>query len=141
VEDCGKKGVKHIIINSGGFSETGSEGAAIEKDFLERARRYGIRILGPNCQGVINTDADIRAYCNVTFTKPDPGFISIVALSGGVAESSTRHSPRWGGHPHLCLQRNAVDVTIPRSCAIWATTKAPASSSPMSKDFRTRSIS
>ena len=38
VEDCGKKGVKHIIINSGGFSETGPEGEAIEKDFLARAR-------------------------------------------------------------------------------------------------------
>ncbi|MGE5256770.1 MAG: acetate--CoA ligase family protein [Hyphomicrobiales bacterium] len=114
VEDCGKKGVKHIIINSGGFAETGAEGAAIEKDFLERARRYGIRILGPNCQGVINTDPDIRAYCNFTFTKPDPGFISIVALSGGVAEVIHQAFAQMGvGTRIYASNGNAVDVTIP----------------------------
>ncbi len=114
VEDCGKKGVKHIIINSGGFGETGAEGAAIEKDFLERARRYGIRILGPNCQGVINTDAEIRAYCNFTFTKPDPGFISIVALSGGVAEVVHQAFAQMGvGTRIYASNGNAVDVTIP----------------------------
>jgi len=114
VEDCGKKGVRHIIINSGGFGETGAEGAAIEKDFLERAGRYGIRILGPNCQGVINTDADIRAYCNFTFTKPDPGFISIVALSGGVAEVVHQAFAQMGvGTRIYASNGNAVDVTIP----------------------------
>jgi acetyltransferase len=114
VEDCGKKGVKHIIINSGGFAETGAEGAAIEKDFLERARRYGIRILGPNCQGVINTDPGIRAYCNFTFTKPEPGFISIVALSGGVAEVIHQAFAQMGvGTRIYASNGNAVDVTIP----------------------------
>ena len=114
VEDCGQKGVRHIIINSGGFGETGAEGAAIEKDFLERARRYGIRILGPNCQGVINTDAEIRAYCNFTFTKPDPGFISIVALSGGVAEVIHQAFAQMGvGTRIYASNGNAVDVTIP----------------------------
>jgi acetyltransferase len=114
VEDCGKKGVKHIIINSGGFGETGAEGVAIEKDFLERARRYGIRILGPNCQGVINSDPDIRAYCNFTFTKPEPGFISIVALSGGVAEVIHQAFAQMGvGTRIYASNGNAVDVTIP----------------------------
>jgi acetyltransferase len=86
VEECGKKGIKAIIINSAGFTEIGPEGAALQKDFLERAKKYGIRILGPNCQGIINTDPAVRAYCNFTFTKPEPGFISIVAQSGGVGE-------------------------------------------------------
>ena len=114
VEDCGKKGVKHIIINSGGFSETGAEGAAIEKDFLARAKRYGIRILGPNCQGIINSDAAIRAYCNFTFTKPEPGFISIVALSGGVAEVVHQAFAQAGvGTRIYASNGNAVDVTIP----------------------------
>ncbi|MBI5581833.1 MAG: acetate--CoA ligase family protein [Deltaproteobacteria bacterium] len=114
VEDCGQKGVKHIIINSGGFSETGSEGAAIEKDFLARAQRYGIRILGPNCQGIINSDAAIRAYCNFTFTKPDPGFISIVALSGGVAEVVHQAFAQMGvGTRIYASNGNAVDVSIP----------------------------
>ena len=114
VEDCGKKGVKNIIINSGGFSETGAEGEAIEKDFLARAANYGIRILGPNCQGIINSDPRIRAYCNFTFTKPEPGFISIVALSGGVAEVIHQGFAAMGvGTRIYASNGNACDVTIP----------------------------
>ena len=114
VEDCGKKGVKHIIINSGGFSETGAEGEAIEKDFLARAAKYGIRIFGPNCQGVINSDPEIKAYCNFTFTKPKPGFISIVALSGGVAEVIHQGFAAMGvGTRIYASNGNACDVTIP----------------------------
>ncbi len=114
VDDCGKKGVKHIIINSGGFAETGPEGEAIQKDFLERARRHGIRIFGPNCQGIINTDPAIRAYCNFTFTRPEPGFISIVALSGGVAEVIHQAFAQMGvGTRIYASNGNAVDVTIP----------------------------
>ena len=114
MEDCGKKGVKNVIINSGGFSETGPEGEAIEKDFLAKAHQYGIRVLGPNCQGIINTDADIRAYCNFTFTMPDPGYISIVALSGGVAEVIHQAFSQMGvGTRIYASNGNACDVTIP----------------------------
>jgi acetyltransferase len=114
VEDCGRKGVKNIIINSGGFSETGTEGEAIEKDFLARAAKYGIRILGPNCQGIINSDPHIRAYCNFTFTKPEPGFISIVALSGGVAEVIHQGFAAMGvGTRIYASNGNACDVSIP----------------------------
>ena len=118
MEDCGKKGVKNVIINSGGFSETGPEGDAIEKDFLAKADRYGIRVLGPNCQGIINTDADIRAYCNFTFTMPDPGYISIVALSGGVAEVIHQAFSQMGvGTRIYASNGNACDVTIPEIMA------------------------
>jgi acetyltransferase len=113
-EDCGKKGVKNIIINSGGFSEIGPEGEAIEKDFLARAKKYGIRMLGPNCQGIINSDPDIRAYCNFTFTMPDVGFISIVALSGGVAEVIHQGFSEMGiGTRIYASNGNACDITIP----------------------------
>ncbi|HDO26716.1 MAG TPA: CoA-binding protein [Bacteroidetes bacterium] len=84
VENCGKKGVKAIIINTAGFKEMGAEGQALEDDFLARAKKYGIRIFGPNCQGAINSDPELRSYCNFTFTFPKPGYISVVAQSGGV---------------------------------------------------------
>jgi len=114
VEDCGKKGVKNIIINSGGFSEIGPEGEAIEKDFLARAKKYGIRMFGPNCQGIINSDPEIRAYCNFTFTQPDVGFISIVALSGGVAEVIHQGFSEMGiGTRIYASNGNACDITIP----------------------------
>jgi acetyltransferase len=114
IEDCGKKGVKFVILNGGGFAEVGPEGAAIQGDCLARARKAGIRIFGPNCQGIINTDPDVRAYCNFTFTKPDPGFISIVALSGGVAEAIHQAFSEAGvGTRMYASNGNACDVTIP----------------------------
>ncbi|RTZ97619.1 MAG: CoA-binding protein [Deltaproteobacteria bacterium] len=113
-EDCGKKGVKHIIINSGGFSEIGPEGAAIEDAFMEVARKYHIRVLGPNCQGIINSDPEMRAYCNFTFTFPEPGHISIVALSGGVAEVIHQGFSAMGvGTRIYASNGNACDITIP----------------------------
>jgi acyl-CoA synthetase (NDP forming) len=114
IEDCGKKGVKFVILNGGGFAEVGPEGAAIQEDCLARASKAGIRIFGPNCQGIINTDPDVRAYCNFTFTKPDPGFISIVALSGGVAEAIHQAFSEAGvGTRMYASNGNACDVTIP----------------------------
>jgi acetate---CoA ligase (ADP-forming) len=114
MEDCGKKGVKNVIINSGGFSETGPEGEAIENDFLDKAKKYGIRVMGPNCQGVINTDPDVRSYTNFTFTMPDPGYISIVALSGGVAEVIHQAFSQMGvGTRIYASNGNACDITIP----------------------------
>lgn len=84
INDCGEKGIKAVIINSAGFSEMGAEGIALQNEFLAIAKQYGIRIFGPNCQGIINTDPEYKAYCDFTFTFPKPGNVSIVALSGGV---------------------------------------------------------
>ncbi|MFI4962940.1 MAG: acetate--CoA ligase family protein, partial [Legionellales bacterium] len=84
IKDCGEKGIKSVIINTAGFSEMGAEGIALQNEFLAIAKQYGIRIFGPNCQGIINSDPEYKAYCDFTFTFPKPGNISIVALSGGV---------------------------------------------------------
>jgi acyl-CoA synthetase (NDP forming) len=114
IDDCGQKAVKFVILNGGGFAEVGPEGAAIERDCLFRAKEHGIRILGPNCQGIINTDPSVRAYCNFTFTRPDVGSISIVALSGGVAEVIHQAFSEMGiGTRMYASNGNACDVSIP----------------------------
>jgi acetyltransferase len=114
IADCGQKGVKFVILNGGGFAEVGPEGAAIQEECLARAREADIRIFGPNCQGIINTDPEVRAYCNFTFTKPEPGAISIVALSGGVAETIHQAFAEMGVGTRLYASNgNACDITIP----------------------------
>jgi acetyltransferase len=114
IDDCGQKGVKFVILNGGGFAEVGPEGAVIQEACLTNAKKNGIRIFGPNCQGIINTDPDVRAYCNFTFTKPDPGHISIVSLSGGVAEMIHQAFSATGvGTRMYGSNGNACDVTIP----------------------------
>ena len=79
-------GVKFVIIHTAGFSEMGPEGAKLQDALLDAARRYGVRVYGPNSQGVMNSDPDVSVYANFTFTPMRPGRASILAQSGGVAE-------------------------------------------------------
>ena len=114
VADCAKKGVKAVIVNTAGFREIGDEGAALEDELIAVARKTGIRVFGPNCQGVINSDPEVRAYCNFTFTRPTPGHISIVAQSGGVGEVIHQRITELGvGVRKYASNGNACDVSIP----------------------------
>lgn len=113
IEECGKKGIKAVIINSAGFSEMGEEGAKLQEDFLAKAKEYGVRIFGPNCQGIINSAPDLKAYCNFTFTYPDPGSISVVALSGGVGALIMQALFDLGiGQRFYASNGNASDISI-----------------------------
>ncbi len=114
IEDCGKKGIKAVIINSAGFSEMGEEGAALQEQFLANAKKYNLRVFGPNCQGIINSDPALKAYCNFTFTYPDPGYISVVALSGGVGALIMQALADLGiGQRLYASNGNACDISIP----------------------------
>ncbi len=121
IEDCGKKGVKVVIVNTAGFKEIGGDGEALEEAVVAKAKEYGIRVFGPNCQGIINTDPEVRAYCNFTFTKPEEGFISIVAQSGGVAEVINQRFSELGvGVRMYASNGNACDVSITEVLQYWA---------------------
>jgi acetyltransferase len=87
LEDCGKKGVKFAIVHTAGFKEVGEEGIKLEKQIVEVAHKYGMRIYGPNSQGIQNSDPEVSVYANFTFVPMTPGNISIVAQSGGVGET------------------------------------------------------
>ena len=114
VQDCAEKGVQAVIVNTAGFREIGEPGTALEDQLVAIARDTGIRIFGPNCQGVINTDESARAYCNFTFTRPKPGHISIVAQSGGVGEVIHQRITELGvGVRKYASNGNACDVSIP----------------------------
>lgn len=81
VEQCGKRGVKSVVVASGGFGETDAEGQAREDELAAVARKYDVRIIGPNCIGTIDTHAPI----NNTFVvglQPQPGSIALVSQSG-----------------------------------------------------------
>jgi acetate---CoA ligase (ADP-forming) len=118
--DCGKKGIKAVIINSAGFSEMGEEGDRLQKEFLANARKYGVRVFGPNCQGIINTDPDLKAYCNFTFTYPKPGSVSVVALSGGVGAVIMQALFDLDiGMRMYASNGNACDISIPEIVRYW----------------------
>ena len=91
LEECGKKGVKFAIIHTAGFKEVGEEGLKLERQIVEIAHKYGMRIYGPNSQGIQNSDPEVSVYANFTFVPMSPGNISIVAQSGGVGETLKLH--------------------------------------------------
>ncbi|AEJ00533.1 CoA-binding domain protein [Nitrosomonas sp. Is79A3] len=82
IEDCGKHGIKAAVIISAGFSEIGATGRALECAVLENARRYGIRLLGPNCLGIMRPDRGL----NATFNKgsANAGNLAFVSQSGAL---------------------------------------------------------
>jgi acetyltransferase len=96
LEDCGKKGVKFAIVHTAGFKEVGEEGLQLERQIVEIAHKYGMRIYGPNSQGIQNSDPAVSVYANFTFVPMFPGNISIVAQSGGVGETLKLHLYRIG---------------------------------------------
>ncbi|MGQ9788916.1 MAG: acetate--CoA ligase family protein [Candidatus Hadarchaeaceae archaeon] len=81
ISDCGEKGVRAAVVISGGFGETGPQGAELERQLVEAARKAGIRIVGPNCQGVNSTTAGLCATWPLVRTK---GPISVISQSGTV---------------------------------------------------------
>ena len=114
IDQCGKKGIKYVIINSAGFKEIGDVGLVIENEVVKRAKQYGMRIFGPNCQGIINTDPELRAYCDFTFTYPEEGHVSIVAQSGGVGALFMQAIHDLGvGMRFYASNGNACDISIP----------------------------
>jgi acetyltransferase len=87
MEACGKKGIKRIVIESGGFSEYSEGQQTLEDKILEIADRYKIRFIGPNCIGTVNFD--IKMMMPFTFfpATPSGGRVAIIAQSGGVGAS------------------------------------------------------
>lgn len=85
IEACGQQGVRAAVILSAGFHETGAQGAALEKAVLENARRYGLRLIGPNCLGVIRPELGL----NATFTNSSakPGNLALISQSGALCSA------------------------------------------------------
>lgn len=81
---CNEKGIKGICIISAGFKETGAEGLKLEQELAETLKKYGMRCVGPNCLGVINTSEDIRLDATFAEALPVKGDIAFVSQSGAL---------------------------------------------------------
>ena len=85
VEACGRAGVKGVVVLSAGFKETGPAGKALEDEILERSRPYGLRVIGPNCLGILRP----RLHLNATFldAMPKPGNVAFLSQSGALGSA------------------------------------------------------
>jgi acetate---CoA ligase (ADP-forming) len=84
VDDCGKKGIRGLVVITAGFAETGEEGRKLEAALRARVKDYGMRMVGPNCMGVINTHSDVHLDATFAPTLPLSGHIGFVSQSGAL---------------------------------------------------------
>ncbi len=82
IDECGAKGVRNVIVISAGFAEIGAEGKALQDDMLARARAHGVRLIGPNCLGVLRPAGRLNASFGAG--APRPGGIGLLSQSGAL---------------------------------------------------------
>jgi acetyltransferase len=82
IEEAGKIGIRAIIVISAGFKETGAEGAKLEQEALEAAKRHGVRLIGPNCLGVMNPHSGLNATFAASMAKK--GRVAFLSQSGAL---------------------------------------------------------
>ena len=70
VKECGEKGIGGLVVITAGFKEIGAEGEKLEQEIVDVVRHYGMRMVGPNCLGILNTDPEIQL--NATFAPAWP---------------------------------------------------------------------
>ena len=90
MEACGRKGIKRIVIESGGFSEYSEGQNALERQVLDIANRYNIRFIGPNCIGTVNFDIKMMMPFGFFPKMPSGGRVAMIVQSGGVGGSYLR---------------------------------------------------
>jgi acyl-CoA synthetase (NDP forming)/RimJ/RimL family protein N-acetyltransferase len=121
IEECGRKQVYGAIVLSAGFAEQGDEGAALEAEVLRVARSWGIRIVGPNCLGVINTDPAVRLHATFAQVVPRRGRVSLLSESGMVGAAIIARAREVGvGISSFVALGNRADVSVNDMLQYWA---------------------
>ncbi|MFL6206031.1 MAG: GNAT family N-acetyltransferase [Acidimicrobiales bacterium] len=112
VEECGRKQVYGVVILSAGFAEVGPEGEALGAEVLRVARSWGIRVVGPNCLGLINTDDAVRLHGTFVDVPTTRGRLSLLSESGmlGAVLVTAAHEAGLGLSSFVALG-NRADVS------------------------------
>ena len=112
VEDCGRKGVKGVVVISSGFREIGPEGVSRERELVALLRKYGMRMIGPNCMGIINTDEAVQLDATFSPTPPLRGPIAFLSQSGAMGAAILNHAMGLGlGISMFASMGNKADVS------------------------------
>ncbi|MCX7981324.1 MAG: acetate--CoA ligase family protein [Syntrophales bacterium] len=99
MEECGKKGIKYIVIESGGFSEFSHGNTTLEDEVLSVARRYDMKVMGPNCVGTINFDINMMMPFGFFRDFKPGGRVGLISQSGGIGGSYLRFIAGSGIRP------------------------------------------
>jgi acetyltransferase len=120
VDECGRKGVRGLVVITAGFREVGGEGIAREDALIELVRRYDMQLVGPNCMGVINTEPGVSMNATFAPTFPPPGPIGFMSQSGALGVTILDHAKELGlGVSMFVSVGNKADVSGNKLIDYW----------------------
>jgi acyl-CoA synthetase (NDP forming)/GNAT superfamily N-acetyltransferase len=112
VEDAGRAGAHALVVVSSGFAEAGDEGAVAQQAVLAAARAHGVRVVGPNCLGILNTDPALRLNATLAPFPPERGRVGIVSQSGAMGMAILAEARQRGvGLSSFASVGNRADVS------------------------------
>jgi acetyl coenzyme A synthetase (ADP forming)-like protein len=112
LEDAGAIGAAGVVVISAGFAEVGGDGRSVEQHLVEIARKYGMRLIGPNCMGVLNTAPDVRMNATFAPSAPAAGRIGLLSQSGALGIAVLSRAARSGiGISTFVSVGNKADVS------------------------------
>jgi len=120
-EECGQKRVKGLVVITAGFAEVGGEGIVREAKLLETVKRYGMRMVGPNCMGVLNSSPDFSMNATFAPTMPPYGPVGFISQSGAMGLSILDYAEELGIGIHQFVSvGNKADVSGNDLLLYWA---------------------
>jgi acetate---CoA ligase (ADP-forming) len=121
VDACGAKGVRAVVVISAGFREVGGSGIERERHLMERVRAHGMRLVGPNCMGLLNTNPAVSMNATFAPTMPPPGPVSFMSQSGAMGVTILDYAESYGiGINHFVSVGNKPDVSGNDLIEYWA---------------------
>ena len=110
--ECASAGVRALVVITSEFAEAGEQGAARQQELLAVCRESGMRLVGPNCFGVLNNDPDVRLNATFASHAPGPGAIGMLSQSGGIAIALIEAADRLGlGVSSFVSVGNKADIS------------------------------
>ncbi|MCU1449694.1 MAG: CoA-binding domain protein [Acidimicrobiales bacterium] len=120
VKDCGRLGVGGLVVITAGFAEAGGSGVEAERELAHVAHRHGMRVVGPNCMGVVNTAEDVRMNATFAPVAPTRGRLAFLSQSGALGIAILQHTAQLGlGVSTFVSVGNKADVSGNDMLLFW----------------------
>ena len=120
IGECAAKGIRACVIITAGFAETGREGAALQQQLVTKVRQYGMRMIGPNCFGILNTDPNIQLNATFSTLFPPRGRAAMSSQSGAIGIATLAGARRFHlGISSFVSVGNKADVSTNDLLQYW----------------------
>jgi acetate---CoA ligase (ADP-forming) len=120
VDQCGRKGVRSLVVISSGFGEIGKDGLGLQQQLVRLCRDHGMRLIGPNCMGIVNTDPDVRLNATFATTPPAEGRVAFMSQSGALGLAVMAYAANLGiGLSSFVSVGNKADISANDFLCYW----------------------